>query len=98
MWEFPGGKLNPGESLAEGLRREMWEELQVLAELGGEPLLQVEDPGSHYVIVFVPARILGEPTLLEHEESRWVAPADLQDLSLAPSDSVFAELVLSRST
>jgi 8-oxo-dGTP diphosphatase len=95
MWEFPGGKLHPGESLADGLKREMWEELRVEAELAGDVLLNVPDPGSDYVIKFVPAKISGTPHLSEHEEIRWARPQELVTFALAPTDRRFAELFLS---
>jgi 8-oxo-dGTP diphosphatase len=89
LWEFPGGKLNPGETLADGLKREMWEELGVRAELRARPLLEVADTGSAFVIIFTPAHFSGEPTPLEHEEIRWVKLEELQYLALAPSDHLF---------
>jgi 8-oxo-dGTP pyrophosphatase MutT (NUDIX family) len=91
MWEFPGGKLNPGESLADGLRREMLEELGISAELKGMPLLEVADTGSDFVIIFAPADLLGEPSPLEHDELRWVEPDEFQHFPLAPSDHVFVQ-------
>ncbi|MGH7627864.1 MAG: (deoxy)nucleoside triphosphate pyrophosphohydrolase [Gemmatimonadales bacterium] len=96
LWEFPGGKLQSGESLADGLRRELLEELGVEAELGGEPLLEVEDPGSAYLIVFVPARLAGEPVCLEHDALCWAGLDELMTLPLAPSDRRFVRDVLVR--
>jgi 8-oxo-dGTP diphosphatase len=94
LWEFPGGKLNAGESLADGLRRELLEELGVNAELIGDALLELPDPGSAYVIVFVPARVIGEPLCLEHDALRWASVEELKSLPLAPSDACFVERVL----
>jgi 8-oxo-dGTP diphosphatase len=91
MWEFPGGKLNCGETLAEGLTREMWEELRVEAAVTGTPLLEVTDTGSDFVIIFTPAEFSGEPTPLEHQELRWVTLEELQHLGLAPSDQFFVQ-------
>jgi 8-oxo-dGTP pyrophosphatase MutT (NUDIX family) len=95
MWEFSGGKLNPRESLTEGLRRELWEELRIDAEPAGDVLLDVPDPDSDYVIKFIPVTIHGTLHMREHEEIRWATPKELVALALAPADRRFAELVLS---
>lgn len=90
LWEFPGGKLLPGESPADAARRELAEELGVEVTAVGERLLALPDPGSAFVIEFHRVEIGGEPSPLEHDEIAWVSPADLPALALAPSDRAFA--------
>lgn len=90
LWEFPGGKLEAGESLQDAARRELLEELEVITTSVGEPLLSIHDAGSIYEIVFVPVGISGEPRALEHDDVRWVALPEMLSLDLAPSDREFA--------
>src|SRR3954468_6553834 len=66
LWEFPGGKVEPGESLLDAANRELTEELNVPAVRGGEPLFSAHDDGSPFVINFVPTEIAGDPACLEH--------------------------------
>jgi 8-oxo-dGTP diphosphatase len=94
LWEFPGGKLNPGETIAEGLAREILEELGVAARQTGAPLLEVADPGSPYLIVFVPTALEGEPTCIEHDELLWATRGELDELALAPGDRRFIQVIL----
>ena len=91
LWEFPGGKCEPGESDADAARRELHEELGVTVVRVGEPEITVADPGSRFAIVFVPVDIAGEPTCHEHIALAWGTPAELLALPLAPSDRVFVE-------
>jgi 8-oxo-dGTP diphosphatase len=86
LWEFPGGKLLPGESPFAAVRRELAEELGVEVTALGELLLARPDPGSAFVVEFYRAEIAGEPAPLEHDEIAWVDPAQLAALPLAPSD------------
>ena len=97
LWEFPGGKLEPGESLFDAASRELHEELGVGVTVVHPPLLSVADPGSAFVIDFVPTEIQGDPACLEHSELRWVTPAELGKLELAPSDRQFVDFLI-RST
>jgi mutator protein MutT len=90
-WEFPGGKLEPGETWLEAARRELQEELDVHVVQVGAPRFGVMDPGSRYYIEFAPVTIQGEPQCLEHEEIRWVTVAQLTELALAPADRRFAD-------
>ena len=97
LWEFPGGKVRESETDTEALRRELAEELNVRAIEVGETLLAVPDPGSDYVVVFRPVRIIGEPQALEHEALRWATPLELIGFRLAPSDEVFVQSYLIRN-
>jgi len=90
LWEFPGGKVEQGESDLEATRRELAEELGVRALAAGATLLAIPDPGSEFVIEFLPVEIEGEPTCLEHAELAWVERQALSTLDLAPSDRRFA--------
>jgi len=94
-WEFPGGKIEPGETPEQSLARELEEELAIEARVGA--LLctaSYEGDGvSLELLVYRVTRTAGTPALREHEELRWVSPADLPAYDLAESDRrVVAEL------
>lgn len=98
LWEFPGGKVEAGETLLDAAHRELTEELNVRATRVGEPLFSVHDDGSPFVINFVPTEIDGEPVCLEHADLRWATLNEIRQLDLAPSDRDFVDfLVLGRS-
>jgi 8-oxo-dGTP diphosphatase len=86
-WEFPGGKLEPGESEAECLARELREELGVQAKVG--PLVCSSrftyDWGDVDIHAYE-AELAAEPLVLDHEELRWVPLAQLAGYELAPAD------------
>ena len=90
LWEFPGGKLLPGESIEEAAGRELAEELAVEVLSVGDLLLELPDPGSPFVVEFHPVEIAGEPVALEHDALAWVRPEELGGLDLAPGDRAFA--------
>ncbi|HEX4934764.1 MAG TPA: NUDIX domain-containing protein [Gemmatimonadaceae bacterium] len=94
LWEFPGGKLEPGEGHALAAARELHEELGVAVTHVGTELFGVADPGSPFHIAFVPVAIAGEPACLEHSALLWATPDELRALALAPSDRRFVEEVL----
>lgn len=87
-WEFPGGKIEPGEGREECLKREMVEEMGVEVEVG-----QALTPATHsyptFDVTLYPylCRIAsGEITLYEHSEVRWLPPAKMLELEWADAD------------
>ncbi len=94
QWEFPGGKVEAGESDYDALARELREELGVtLVALGAERFVQ-RDGASVFEITFVDAEIDGEPHAMEHEQLAWIAAHELLTYPLAPSDHAFAQTLL----
>jgi 8-oxo-dGTP diphosphatase len=91
LWEFPGGKCEPGESIAAAAQRELREELNVEVIKVGDEEIALADPGSSYLIIFIPVHISGEPVCNEHMALMWAKPSELQDLPLAPSDRRYLE-------
>ncbi len=90
MWEFPGGKLKPGESPAEALARELQEELGVTATIGTEALrtrhqyAQLSEPIE---LIFLRATIVeGEIQNRVFESMQWRTPQSLHELNFLPAD------------
>ncbi len=74
LWEFPGGKLEPGETIQACIRREIMEELAIDIEVG-EHLITIEHVYSHFRVtlnVYHCRHLSGEPQPLECDEIRWV--------------------------
>lgn len=87
-WEFPGGKLEAGESLEECLRRELREEMGVEV-LVGEALTQYTHSYPDFTVTLYPFRCTLEPggiTLHEHASLCWLSPERLHELDWAEAD------------
>lgn len=91
LWEFPGGKVDPGESTLEAARRELAEELELEVASVGELILSVADGRSPFVIDFVETVAVGSPSALEHDELGWFTVDEMLEMRLAPADAHFAE-------
>jgi 8-oxo-dGTP diphosphatase len=94
LWEFPGGKIQDGESDLEAARRELAEELRVRVISVGKRLFSASDPGSVFLIEFIQVQIDGKPISIEHSELRWCTITELPGLKFAPADTRFVNEVL----
>lgn len=87
-WEFPGGKVEPGEVETDALVRECAEELGVRVEIGDRLGRDVRMAHGRSVLRVYLARLLhgDEPKALEHSELRWLAAAELDTVPWLPAD------------
>jgi mutator protein MutT len=87
LWEFPGGKVSPGESHAEALRREMQEELGTDVKVGAVVSTAAHGyDDRHVTLHFYQCELLGTPLPLLGQEMRWVPRAELRSLGFPPAD------------
>jgi len=94
-WEFPGGKCDVGESLDACLKRELREELDAEAEVGGEIHATTHEyPDRRIELHFMSCRLLTGPAAVLGQEMRWVARADLASLQFPPADAELIQMLM----
>lgn len=96
LWEFPGGKIEADEGLAEGLARELQEELGIKV-LHHEPMLRIEhDYGDKQVLLDVHSvtEFAGQPSPCEGQPMRWVDPADLGDYAFPEANGPIVRAIV----
>lgn len=96
-WEFPGGKLEPGESPQQCIVREIREELATVVKaektLG---VVEYDYPAFHLTMHCILCSVVsGDLTLLEHEDAKWVTLETLYSLNWLPADRLILDRLLS---
>ena len=88
LWEFVGGKVEPGETKEEALIRECREELAVTLTVNNvfmDVIHEYPDLTVHLTL-FNAVIAEGEPLKLEHEDIQWIAPSEISNYEFCPAD------------
>ena len=93
LWEFAGGKVEPGETKPQALVRECQEELAVTLEVGKEfmDVTHVYPDLTVHLTLFEASIKEGEPQMLEHHDMKWIRVSQIDDYSFCPADVVILE-------
>ena len=95
LWEYVGGKVEPGETKEEALIRECREELGVTLTVG-KPFMDVMHvyPDISIHLTLFQAEITdGEPRLLEHRDLKWIRPEEIPEYEFCPADKDINECI-----
>ena len=94
LWEFPGGKIDAGESHADALRRELREELDADVAVGELVFQVTHDYADRSIaLYFYRCALLGVPQPLLGQEMRWASRAELSTLGFPPADEELIRLL-----
>jgi 8-oxo-dGTP diphosphatase len=99
LWEFPGGKLEPGETPKECLARELYEELGIRTRIGlylGSVCYSSPDFAIE-LIAYKVTHLAGSFRLQDHEEVRWISPSEIGHFALTEPDKLLLEKLLAKS-
>ena len=97
-WEFPGGKMEPGETTGEALMREIWEELETRIKV--EWLVQTVEwdyPAFHLTMHCYLCHVeSGHLELKEHEAAKWLRKDELESVNWLPADKIVVEEMIAQ--
>lgn len=99
LWEFVGGKVEPGETKEQALVRECWEELAVTLAVN-DVFMEVDHqyPDLHVHLTLFNASILeGIPQMLEHNDIRWITTQEIPQYAFCPADEEILRRLQSKS-
>jgi 8-oxo-dGTP diphosphatase len=90
-WELPGGKVDPGETPEQAVRREIQEELGCAVEVVRRLDGTASSKPGYELSAYLARLVSGEPIPHEHDALRWLAPEELTDLGWLPADEPFLD-------
>ena len=99
LWEFVGGKVEAGETKEEALVRECREELGITVSVGDvftEVTHTYPDITVHLTLFHCTVSA-GTPTLLEHNDMKWITPSEIENYPFCPADKVILEKLMSEA-
>ncbi len=96
QWEFPGGKIEKGESPEVALKRELQEELSIEAEVGNVKMASTHAYGDTGIILvfFEVLYWKGEIKPIHHQEIRWILPKDLPQLNIPDANRKIIDRII----
>lgn len=96
LWEFVGGKVEPGESKQQALIRECQEELAVEVQVGDVfiELTHTYPDLTVHLTVFHAAIAKGTPQKLEHNDMQWITPAEIPAYDFCPADEAILQRLM----
>lgn len=97
QWEFPGGKVEPGEAPTAALARELMEEIGVTVAVGRvwDVLFHAYDAFDLVMLVYACRLVEGEPRAVEVADLAWVIPGDLPSWDILPADRPLVDRLVS---